>query len=158
MTHLEEAEVIFARKDAQSQLSFLSADTQMSLNQQSSPSLLHPAETEPHGAAPVCPSRGWGLRSSRLLSLSCFPRCTVSFLTACLLYSRLVLNLQKFIRYKLLLPSYSFIAPRCTESSFSPPPLLFLSGFLFGCFYDSRLWILPKRPHRSSRPAPSACC
>lgn len=98
--------------------------------------------------------RGSALPLSCLLSLSCVSRRTFSFLTACLLYSRLVLNLQKFIRYKLLLPSYSFIAPRCTES---PPPLLFLSGFLFGCFYDSRLWILPTRPHRSSRPAPSAC-
>lgn len=67
------------------------------------------------------------------------------FLSACLLYSRLVLNLQKFIRYKLLLPSYSFIAPHRTESSF------LLSPFLLPhcCFYDSRR-------AASSNPHPSA--
>lgn len=53
-------------------------------------------------------------------------------LSACLLYSRLVLNLQKFIRYKLLLPSYSFIAPHRTESSFCS--VLFFSFLLAAVF------------------------
>lgn len=43
-------------------------------------------------------------------------------LGVCLLYSRLVLNLQKFIRYKLLLPSYSFIALDPLSFLFLFPP------------------------------------
>lgn len=42
-----------------------------------------------------------------------------SFLRPCLLYSRLVLNLQKFIPNKVLLQSYSFIAAQRIEFSFS---------------------------------------
>lgn len=49
-----------------------------------------------------------------------FSRLAPLFLTACLFYSRLVLNLQEFIRYKLLLPSYSFIAPLCERNPLSP--------------------------------------
>lgn len=72
----------------------------------------------------------------------------VAFLSACLLYSRLVLNLQKFIRYKLLLPSYSFIAPRRIESSFS---LLFF--FPLCCFttvggFFQRRASAPAPPHQ----------
>lgn len=93
------------------------------------------------------------------LSLWCFPRSPLLFLTACLLYSRLVLNLHKFIRYKLLLPSYSFIAPLCPESSSSSA---LISVFLSAAFTTVASFhsIRARVPHdgpgslSSSRPPP----
>lgn len=68
----------------------------------------------------------------------------IGFLSACLLYSRLVLNLQKFIRYKLLLPSYSFIAPHTTRASLFP--LLFCSSFAPSPLLNITWWrFLPSR-------------
>lgn len=62
----------------------------------------------------------------------CLHTAAFPFLSACLLYSRLVLNLQKFIRYKLLLPSYHFIAAHRIEFPFS---LLSCSSLPSYCFF-----------------------
>lgn len=71
----------------------------------------------------------------------CLHTAAFPFLSACLLYSRLVLNLQKFIRYKLLLPSYHFIAAHRIESPFSLLSCSSLPSYCF--FYDSRRRLLP---------------
>lgn len=94
-----------------------------------------------------------GIFSSYISCVSVSPTPLLLCLSACLLYSRLVLNLQKFIRYKLLLPSYSFIAPHRTESSFLLCALLFLPP---RCrFYDSRRrLLLPAGTHPLPHPIP----